>query len=218
MALCYDLVVSSILVKSLGEKIHKCVLSLIFSAHVDVIAIDLVISLSFTLKYNLHLVGIHVEEDAMSAIITPRINLCTTMHDNICHIRIVGECSIPNEFDGGTKINCLQSFVAVAESFALNTSNVLREIVEIGIGKFETVQECTLTYGFQVIKMLTGEESCQILVVGECVLLYLCYLGSIVKNDVLQVAVLKHHLVDYRHISGNSKVGKFATAEEGTIA
>lgn len=99
MALGYDLIVGSILVESLGEKIHKCVLSLIFSAHVDVIAIDLVISLSFTLKYNLHLVGIHVEEDTMSAIITPRINLCTTMHDNLFHRIIVGKGAVADESD-----------------------------------------------------------------------------------------------------------------------
>ena len=115
-------------------------------------------------------------------------------------------------------VDGLQSVVAVTESFALNTSNVLGEIIEIGIGKFETVQKCTLTYGFQAVKELVCENFCQVLVVGECALLYLCYLGSILESDVLQVAVLKHHLVDYRHISGNSKVGKFATAEEGTIA
>lgn len=115
-------------------------------------------------------------------------------------------------------VDDIQSFVAVAESLVFDTGDVLGKVFEIGIGEFETVLECTLTYGFQVVKVLVCEKSCQVRVVGECVILYLCYLGSIGKSDVLQVAVLKYHLVDYRHISGNSKVGKFATAEEGTIA
>ena len=140
------------------------------------------------------------------------------MHDNLRDVWVVGKGAGTDESDSFVNVDGLQSVVAVAESFALDASNVLGEVLEIVIGEFETVLECTLTYGFQVYKVFVCENSCQVLVVGECVLLYLCYLGSILESDVLQVAVLKHHLVDYRHISGNSKVGKFATAEEGTIA
>ena len=74
MALGYDRIVIIILVESLGEKIHKGVL-IIYSVHFDVFAIDLVISLSGTLKYNLHLVGIHSREDVVFAIITPSVDL-----------------------------------------------------------------------------------------------------------------------------------------------
>ena len=68
MALGYDRIVIIILVESLGEKIHKGVL-IIYSVHFDVFAIDLVISLSGTLKYN------HSREDVVFAIITPSVDL-----------------------------------------------------------------------------------------------------------------------------------------------
>ena len=140
------------------------------------------------------------------------------MHDNLFHRSIVGKGAVADESDSWVNVDGLQSVVAVAESFALDASNVLGESIEIGIGEFETIQECTLTYGFQVVKVLACKDSCQILVVGECVHLYLCYLGSIGKSDVLQVAVLKRHLVDYRHVGRNGEVGKFETAEEDTVA
>lgn len=94
MALGYDRIVGSILVESLGEKIHKCV-TLIFSVHVDVVAIDLVISLSFTLELHLHLVGIHAVEDALIAVVGLRVNLCTAVHDNLRDVWVVGKAPAP---------------------------------------------------------------------------------------------------------------------------
>ena len=98
MALGYDRIVGSILVESLGEKKHKCV-TLIYTIHNDIVAINAVVFLSFILKYNLHLVGNHAVEDAMSAIITLSVNLCTTVHDNLCHRNIVGKGAVADESD-----------------------------------------------------------------------------------------------------------------------
>ena len=90
MALGYDIIVGSILVESLGEKIHKGV-SLVFSAHVDVVAIKAVVFLGFALKYNLHLVGNHFIEDAVFAAITLSVNLFTAVYDYLRDVWVVGK-------------------------------------------------------------------------------------------------------------------------------
>ena len=91
MALGYDRIVFILLVESLGEKIHKCVLSHVFSVHVDVVAIDRVIIIGFTLKYNLHLIGNHIIEDAVFAAITLSVNLFTAVYDYLRDVWVVGK-------------------------------------------------------------------------------------------------------------------------------
>ena len=93
MALGYDRIVIIILVESLGEKIHKCVRTFIYTILDDIVAIDrvIIIGFSFVLKYNLHLIGNHSIEDAVFAVVGLRINLCTTVHDYLRDVWVVGK-------------------------------------------------------------------------------------------------------------------------------
>ena len=91
MALGYDRIVGRILVESLGEKIHKGVLTLVYSVHFDIVAIDRVIRLSNTLELYQHIIGNHAVKDAVFVVVGPSVNLCTAVYDYLRDLWVVGK-------------------------------------------------------------------------------------------------------------------------------
>ena len=93
--------------------------------------------LSGTHKYNLHIIGLHVIEDVVFAIITPSVDLCT-VHDNLFQRRIAGKGAFFDFGDWGRDRKFVKSAVFerlysyrghAAEVYLLQILTVLEDVV-----------------------------------------------------------------------------------------